>query len=237
MIAQAPEGSLLARLLESHPKVEQVLPGPGFFFQPTEGWSRSITPGVEQDQSGLLELVDNNPIVCADSFSVPSPASTLALIAFGPIFRTGLTCGDPVLQYSRPLALLDLGFHLERVGVQGELTVDVDRVDLGSVVALNVFVPVREEEDPSLLDDLYHEALGGKPFVRRTDGDWDTSLVSGRPWAVYDLRLSPGESGALLTIRVMADLHGKIGEAQMIHAFNVMSGFEETLGIPETLPA
>jgi N-acetyl-gamma-glutamylphosphate reductase len=34
----------------------------------------------------------------------------------------------------------------------------------------------------------------------------------------------------------MADRDGKAGAAQVVHALNVMCGFEESLGIPELLP-
>jgi N-acetyl-gamma-glutamylphosphate reductase len=36
---------------------------------------------------------------------------------------------------------------------------------------------------------------------------------------------------SLLTVQVMIDRNGKGGAAQVVHAFNVMNGFEESLGI------
>jgi hypothetical protein len=32
---------------------------------------------------------------------------------------------------------------------------------------------------------------------------------------------------------VIGDIEGKLGAAQMIHMMNIMSGFEESIGIPE----
>jgi len=39
---------------------------------------------------GLIELIDNNPLVCADDASAPGAIATLALIALGPLARAGL---------------------------------------------------------------------------------------------------------------------------------------------------
>ena len=55
--------------------------------------------------------------------------------------------------------------------------------------------------------------------------------VLGRPEARYRLTLAPDSPHSLLTIRVLADFNGKVGASQVIHAMNVMCGFEESLGI------
>mgnify|MGYP000986779237 CR=1 FL=1 len=55
-------------------------------------------------------------------------------------------------------------------------------------------------------------------------------IVANKPFAVYRLGLTPGDDTSLLTVRVLADKHGKCGEAQLVHALNVMCGFEEMLG-------
>ena len=55
--------------------------------------------------------------------------------------------------------------------------------------------------------------------------------VRGKPFAVYRLRFAPDESKSLLTVQVMADSRGKCGAGQVVHALNVMCGFEESLGV------
>ncbi len=78
----------LSRLLSRHPHIEWMgEASSGIRFQ-QGAWERRI----EADRpdlpiKGLIELMDNNPIVCADEMSVPGPASTLALIALGPLLR------------------------------------------------------------------------------------------------------------------------------------------------------
>jgi hypothetical protein len=184
---------------------------------------------------GLVELVDNNPLVCTEEFSVPSPLATLALIALGPLCRAGLIDGSPALHSSCALVADDLMAHLEQEGLSQEVTLTLGAEDFGAAAVLNAFVPIPEMDDYELLDGLYDEVFGRSFYVRsRASEDWDTSLVVGRPHAAYDLRITPGDGQALLTVRVMADKRGKLGACQMLHAFNVMNGFEEHLGIPDS---
>jgi hypothetical protein len=200
-------------------------------------WRRLLKQGsLEADESGLIELADNNPWVCADSASVPSPAATLALIALGPLARACLIKGEVILQYSRELDWSDLGVRLEEIGVADDVSVAVTDVEEPGIIALNAFIPLAPMEDWDEVDALYEEAYGRSFYVRPFEGAvWSPDLVAGRPWALYDLRLTEGDQEALITCRVMADVNGKAGAAQMVHAFNVMCGFEENLGIPETL--
>jgi hypothetical protein len=66
--------------------------------------------------------------------------------------------------------------------------------------------------------------------VRRDDASiWDKGLVEGEPFALYRLSLMHDQPESLLKIQVIADKDGKCGAAQIVHAFNVMCGFEESL--------
>jgi N-acetyl-gamma-glutamylphosphate reductase len=56
-------------------------------------------------------------------------------------------------------------------------------------------------------------------------------LVAGKPFSAYRLRVVPDEPNSLLTVRLLSDPLGKCGAAQVVHAMNVMCGFEESLGI------
>jgi len=68
--------------------------------------------------------------------------------------------------------------------------------------------------------------------VTRPDGQaWDPSLVARKAAAAYRLSFAADDPTSLLTVRIMADKDGKCGSAQVVHAMNVMCGFEETLGI------
>jgi hypothetical protein len=231
----APADSYLWHLLEKHPAGADLVSGEGFSFDRGD-WPRSVATGdTEGALTGLIELTDNNPFVCAERVSTPSPLSTLALIALGPLIRAGLPTEEIMLQASRAMDAPDLAFLLDQEGINQSVTLALDDEDLGSVLALNALVPIAEMHDWSLLDALFEESYGRSFFVRPAS-EWNGSEVASRPWAVYDLRITPGEGSGLLTVRVMADLRGKAGECQMIHTMNVMAGFEEHLGIPDLLP-
>ena len=89
--AEASDKRLLS-FLRSHPHVKEVVEGGGPGLRFWQGpWARSIEVGNPSlEVAGLVELMDNNPLVCADVASVPDPASTLTLIAIGPLIRAGL---------------------------------------------------------------------------------------------------------------------------------------------------
>jgi len=212
---------VLARLRQ-HPNVTEASPGGDHAL--TFG-TRHVDVGTLEDLRGLVEIVDNNPMVCADSFAVPSPLSTLIAIAVDPIREAGLLIEEPVVQtnLNGPDPEPFLGYSV---------TVSTDTLDFGSVGVATVIAAIRTPDRLEDLDDLYEERFGRSFYVRRAEGaDWDTKLVAGQAFAAYRLRIAPDEPFSLLTIQVMSDLNGKLGSAQVVHAFNVMNGFEETLGI------
>jgi hypothetical protein len=181
---------------------------------------------------GLVELMDNNPLVCADEASVPSPASTLALIALGPLARTGLLVERPTLIVNVPADEEDVRLYLATMGWEEGCTLSAEETDLGGAAAATAIAAITNPETFDEIDALYEEAFGRSFFVRRDEtSDWHVSLVLGKPHALYRLRLTPGDAESLLTVQVMADLKGKCGAAQVVHAFNVMCGFEESMGI------
>lgn len=195
---------------------------------------------------GLMEIIDNNPLVCADECSVPSPEATLALIALGPLIRAGLLTSAPAAMFSFEANLDSVDASLRTMGWDHGLTASLNveepnpPADPGSIPTATwhqvksaiVMATLSTPDDASLLDSLYDGVYGGSFFVRRVeDGPWITSLVEGRPFAAYRLRFAPDVGESLLTIQVMADSEGKCGAAQAVHAMNVMCGFEESLGI------
>jgi hypothetical protein len=203
-----------------------------------DDWNRQVTVGEVGGQAvngplfGLVELADNNPLVCADVFSVPSPEAALALIGLGPVVRSGLLLDDPVVQLSFESEGAETKAALTEMGWTGDLVIHVDAQDLRSVRAAVCMAEIPAMPDYSVIDDLFEESYGRSFFVRSVDAlAWDIEQVEGKDHAVYSLRVSPFEDRALLTVLVMGDVDGKLGAAQMVHAMNVMCGFEEHLGL------
>lgn len=227
----------LEDLLRRHPHVEVTGRAETSAIEfDHEGWRRRVT--VDEANSelyGLVELVDNNPMVCADDFSVPSPAGTLALIAVGPLIRANLLTEDPAFMCSFEAQEGQIERAIQRFGWSGEASVTlVPSMDLQlppEVLALNALAVIRTPDDHNEIDSLYDESFARSFYVREEHGAWDASNVLGKPHAAYRLRYTPDEMYSLLTISVMADVRGKCGGAQVVHAMNVMAGLEESLGI------
>lgn len=229
-----PHDSFLARLLESHGDVVVVPGSPRSLIEiDQDGWKRSIVVGdASCEVAGLVELIDNNPIVCADRVSVPGPAATLALIALGPLIRAGMLLDSPVMQVAGASPGEDVDGYLAREGYLEGVALSYGDEDMKGVVAANVVALIATPEDWGEIDGLYRECYSRSFYVREhVEGVWDVSLVAGRPFALYSLAYTPGEGGSLLTIKVMADRDGKCGAAQAVHAMNLMCGFEESTGM------
>lgn len=63
-------------------------------------------------------------------------------------------------------------------------------------------------------------------------GEWDVSLVAGQPFAAIRVADDSNDpQSELVRARVLAEPNGKCGAGQIIHAMNVMCGFEEHLGV------
>lgn len=222
----------LKRLLEAHPLVQRTENGPDLLTFKVGSWTRHVClDRPEIETGGLIELMDNNPLVCADKVSMPDASTTLALIALGPLIEAGILVEAPVL-------LSDLmppnQAFLEKLGwEEGVLHQEVTG-DLGSVHVLTAICRVRNPERLEELDELYRERYSRSFFIRESHAEeWDVRLVAGKPYAVYQLGITPGDPDSLLTIKVLADRDGKCGAAQIVHAMNVMAGLEEHLGIQE----
>jgi N-acetyl-gamma-glutamylphosphate reductase len=221
-------------MLRNHPMVTEVLAGSYRDVEYSVGpWRRSISVGIPgYECTGLVEIADNNPWVCAGHVNVPSAPVTAALIALSPLAAAGLIADEPVIQLSEDVSRDELAAELAIVGYNGESIVDTVAQDLGTVIAATVMVPVRTPENVSDLDGAFDERYGRSFFVREDSGSiWATTLVADTPFGFYRLRYTPDNNLSLLTVQVMIDRNGKGGAAQVIHAFNVMNGFEESLGI------
>lgn len=185
---------------------------------------RVVTNDVGLECHGLVELADNNPMVCADAVSVPGPGETLALIALGPLAKAQLILESPVILTNARIHDDILEAHLYDLGWDNGFFVNYEQVEFGDVFVLNALVKLNNPAAD--LDDLFEECYGRSFFVRRDqDSEWDTKLVAASPFALYRLV----RTDDLVRVQVMADRNGKAGAAQLIHAMNVMCGFEESL--------
>jgi N-acetyl-gamma-glutamylphosphate reductase len=235
VIARAGADAKLRSLLLNHPRVD-LLNEPAaegvLEFGIGGKWRHVLQGDTKIDLFGLPELIDNNPLVCADDYSVPGPASTLALMALGPLIRADILVEAPVAILGFEVGPEDVWDQMTRCGWGGGVTIDIQHRDLGPVLAASFMAVVVTPASSSDIDDLYNEAFGRSFYARREeDAQWSSELVAGKPYACYRLRFAPDEPTSLLTIHVQADRNGKCGAAQMVHALNIMCGFEESLGI------
>lgn len=221
----------LLDLLRRHPRIERVVESVSdelTFVQ--AGRTRTVFSGrPDIEVAGLIEIMDNNPLVCADEASVPDAVSTLALIALAPIARAGLIVEQPAMMTNLAANREAVDAFLRRESWSGGLAIDADAKDFGGAAVATVIATVHVG-DAREIDDLYEEAYG-RSFCIRMGGSpsWDVAEVVGTPIAAYRLRFGAEESGGLVTIQVMADAEGKCGAAQMVHMMNVMAGIEESV--------
>lgn len=229
----APDPSLRT-LLEKHPRIGQIQESPALATMEWDqgDWHRSLfVAHPEIPLHGVVELTDNNPLVCADAFSVPGPAATLAVLALGPLSDAGLIVERPTMLINVETDEEEVAHYLSPLGWDEGLTIGGEPTDLGGAIAATVICAIKTPPRLEDIDDLFDERYGRSFYVRLDDAsDWHVNLVLGKPYAVYRLRVSPDDPHSLLTVQIMADRQGKCGAAQVVHAMNVMCGFEESLG-------
>lgn len=224
----------LAELLEKHPHVQlDRAPTEATLEISQHGWIRRIW--IDRDSVplfGLVELMDNNPLVCADEFSLPSPEGALSLIGLGPLIRCGALMGTPRAEFTfnvRP----DSCLHALQ---SAHWANGIETAGGGGAHGTVLQALFRVDVDPGAADDvpgIYEEVFGPSFYVRTMAPDcWNPADVDGQPFA--ELTFEGGRPGV---VRVAADRNGKCGAAQVVHAMNIMCGFEECLGIPERVRA
>lgn len=226
--------SVVVKILARHPHIAEVREGGGPGLRFWQGnWAREVSSGrLHLEVAGLVELMDNNPLVCADRASVPDASSTLALIALGPLIRAGLLAESPTFITNAPTDEDRVSAFLSKEGWAAGIVCRQEEQELGSVYAGTIIAEIVTPDRLDDLDDLYEEAYGRSFYVRRDEtSPWDIERVHGKALALFRMRISVDQPHSLLTVQVMADKNGKCGAAQLVHAMNVMAGFEETLGI------
>ena len=230
-----PPDPALVRLLSRHPRVKLASEHSAHVEIDQDGWQRTLAVGNPNiEVAGLVELMDNNPMVCGDAVSVPGPVATLALVALGPLVRAGILLEEPVMQVGGASEGEDVDGFLKTMAWDQGVAVSYGNEDFGGVVAANVVAEIATPGNWEEIDELFRECYARSFYVEEsTDAPWDISLVKGTPMALYRLAYTPGDASSLLTVQVMADREGKCGATQVVHALNVMCGFEECDGIPE----
>ncbi|MBA3725399.1 MAG: hypothetical protein H0W86_02845 [Armatimonadetes bacterium] len=195
------------------------------------GWNRQVLQGdpYVHGPYGLAELMDNNPLVCADMASCPGPSATLAAIAVAPLAKAAMLTDRPAFVFSFDDNYEEVNRVLETEGWIEGAAVTGNPMDLDGCLIATSLSEIRVPQSSSEIDDLYDECFARSFFVRRHEGgDWGPQLVRGTPGAMYQLILSPGEPDtAILRVDVIADPNGKCGAAQLVHMLNIMCGFEE----------
>lgn len=199
------------------------------------GRHREVRVGdVDAPLLGLPELVDNNPLVCADVFSVPDPGATLACMAAGPLILAGLLTESPTMLASVACDAAVVDGFLAAMGWRDGIAIGSAPTNFQGAAAATVMAAIATPECLDDLDDLFRERYSRSFFVvEHNESAWDVEFVIGKPYAAYRLRITPDQPTSLLTVQTMADLNGKLGAAQVLHAFNIMNGFEESLGISD----
>lgn len=224
----------LSSLLSRHPHVQLIGEATSGIRFRRAGWERSVeVDRLDLPVKGLIELMDNNPIVCADEMSVPGPASTLALIALGPLLRAGAPLEPPSVAFSFEDSEEDVAAWLATESWTGGVDCIYEPVDVGTVLACTGMAIVRTPETSEEFRSLYEESFGRSFFVWERPGpNLPVDEVAGSPYAFYSIEVGPtDEPTCLVTVRVIADRNGKCGASQLVHAFNLMAGFEESLAI------
>ncbi len=232
MIRAGSADPAISALLSKHPMVTATLENEckGIEFETNR--RRSVTSPDGSELGGVVELMDNNPLVCADTAWVPSAGGTLVALALGPLLEAGLVVEPPAVLLSFEEDESGVQTGLKSVGYTGDFAFNCENHDLGTVRGAYCIAKIANPQSFDELDDIFDERYGRSFFVRRTENEpWVKELVEGKPWACFRLELTEGESESLLAIHIMADINGKAGAAQYIHTMNVMCGFEESLGL------
>jgi hypothetical protein len=175
---------------------------------------------------GLTELMDNNPLVCADEASVTGAAASLVMVALGPLARAELIASMPAIALNFGLATDEIDIALAGEGWDGG-TVIATEDGYADVLRAECICEIRVPDSIEDIGALYDECFGRSFFVRE-----GSAPASGEAYASYALQVEDHGAGtALAKVTAAAAREGKCGAGGLVHMFNVMCGFEESLGV------
>jgi hypothetical protein len=225
----------VAKFLERHPRIafsDDLCESAGVIFEKAE---RQREVGVGRDdwaEFGLLELMDNNPLICADKMSIPTLAASLSLIVLGPILLSGLVMESPSFVTNLTTDEDEIATALRTTGWDEGVTVRTEPEVAPEIAMATGIAVIQNVSDPEEIAELYEERFGTSALIRQaTEGDWIQALVATKPLAIYRISLATDQPTSLLSVRVIWDRSGVFHAAQIVNAMNVMLGFEDTLGI------
>ena len=99
MITAGSSNPVIRELLAHHPEVSSL-------FETSYGGVEFVTNRRRHvgfaggEVGGVVELMDNNPLVCAEDAWVPSPGGALSVLALGPLLEAGLVVEPPAILLS-----------------------------------------------------------------------------------------------------------------------------------------
>ncbi len=228
----------LAELLSHHPRIGLVATNddPTVLTLESPGRSRRLhIADARVEQYGLLELMDNNPIVCADDISIPSLAASLFLITLGPLLLSGLVVEPPSFVTNLNCHGTDLARAVRSVGWDDEVDIMTEAVHVGGIALATGIAVIQSVSDPEELAEFYLERFGKSPLIRMEGStEWSPQLVEGKPLAIYRITVNPDEPTSLVSVKAMVDFTGAFQAAQMVTAMNVMYGFEDEMGLVQS---
>ncbi|MDQ2985874.1 MAG: hypothetical protein M3R13_04030 [Armatimonadota bacterium] len=183
---------------------------------------------------GLTELMDNNPLVCADLASVTGPEATLALVALGPLAKAELLIERPAIAFNFSTGSADeVDAALATEGWTGGASVATSD-EAPDIFSAQCIAQIRMPRDERDLTALYEECFGRSFFVRASSGP----VVVSQSHATYALSIkAQGDGTALATVFAHSARNAKCGAGGLVHLFNVMASFEESLGVAGFSPS
>lgn len=180
--------------------------------------------GVEQ--YGLTELMDNNPLVCAGEASVTGAAATLVMVALGPLAKAGLIMELPAIALNFGPATDEIDAALATEGWLGGTATATSDGEPEALVAECICM-IRLPGNAEDIQSLYDECFARSFFVREGQGPTENQAH-----ASYSISVEAhGDSTALARVVSASNRHAKSGAGGLVHMFNVMCGFEESLGV------
>ena len=222
----------LKRLLELHPFVSlaSFVESDRMLLEFGAHAERRVTIGdARAPLYGLTELMDNNPLVCADFASVTSAAGSLALITLGPLAKAEMLINRPAIAYNFEVSDLDeVDAALATEGwLDGAAIAGMD--EYSEILAAEAIAEIPSSVTEGDLADLFDECFGRSFFVRSGKG-----VGQGDAHAVFSFGVEPYLETTMFKCVAQSSAAGKCGAAGLVHMFNVMSGYEESLGISDT---
>lgn len=192
------------------------------------GRSRAVFQGnPRMDCYGLTELMDNNPLVCADEASVTGPEATLALIALGPLAKANLLKESVAIAFNFPAeGREEIEAALATEGWHGIATVASSEPG-SDIYTAECIAEIVNPGSATDIEALYDECYGRSFFVRPACDPTAPTNAATYGFTFDDI----GTGSALVKVTVSSGMDGRAGAAGLVHMFNIMCGFEESLGI------